>query len=444
MKKTVSFSDLLTIGENFFHSGQRERYLQVMRLGSKLLADLVRSGQMDKALTLEPSFYNKLVKKIESEENYYEGFRQHATVFYEAGLKEADSTISPGDPKKIVFLAHSSVLLGHTEVMLNLLASWKKKGVSIRPYFIGLTSMQQDLGKRLVDLGIVWYAPIEKMNPTELFCWCQAIVKRENISTAVWLSTPCWVSYFFGRKVAYKQVLWSLKFHPVFLGEAITHIGFGRKSDDYLIINQKKWISYSPPLSLDYEKPPQQKIQELKTQFKGKYIFGTLARTEKFNSTDFIDAVSKILKTCPNAIYLYTGRERPQLLEATLKKLGLDGQLLYVGWVDTNLYAAVLDCFLETFPFGCGITSLQALAHDVPVVSMWDQNTVARVYFENQQLANSYTNNFYCYSSVTEYISKAIELYTSSKNEKTQYLFNEIEADMSDRFLEILGVRCHE
>jgi hypothetical protein len=32
-----------------------------------------------------------------------------------------------------------------------------------------------------------------------------------------------------------------------------------------------------------------------------------------------------------------------------------------VGWVDTPLYAAILDVFLETFPLGCGITGYQAI-----------------------------------------------------------------------------------
>jgi predicted O-linked N-acetylglucosamine transferase (SPINDLY family) len=48
----------------------------------------------------------------------------------------------------------------------------------------------------------------------------------------------------------------------------------------------------------------------------------------------------------------------------------------FVGWVDTPLYAAALDVFLETFPLGCGITGYQAMGAGVPLVSYLDSNTV--------------------------------------------------------------------
>jgi predicted O-linked N-acetylglucosamine transferase (SPINDLY family) len=39
-----------------------------------------------------------------------------------------------------------------------------------------------------------------------------------------------------------------------------------------------------------------------------KLIFGTLARTEKFNSQVFLETVVHILKSCPDSIFLFTGK----------------------------------------------------------------------------------------------------------------------------------------
>lgn len=445
MQKTISFKELLSLGEKHFYNGQIDYYHKIEKIASNFLGQLAEDGRLDQALSLEPSYYNQLVKKIENEENYYLGFKNHSKIFFRLGVSERlEKPVYGKNPNKLAFIAHTSVLLGHTEVMVNLIKAWKKSHGHVIPYFVGLTPMAPNLEHLLRENDILYFSPNHRKLPTELVGWCAEVLQKNDIETAVWLSTPCWVSYFFGRGLAKKQVMWSLKFHPLNLGEDVIHIGFGKRSEKSLVINQKEWISYSPPLSLSCYQPSIKEIEDVRSQFSGKYIFGTLARTEKFNSEKFIEAVSNILKACPNAIYMYTGRERSKLLEISLAKQGLDGQLAYVGWVDTNLYAAALDCFLETFPFGCGITSLQALSHNVPVVTLWDENTVARVYFENQQIANSYTNNFYCYSDVSEYVEQACNLYNLATKEKTQHSFNELEVDMASRFLDILGIHEDE
>jgi len=55
---------------------------------------------------------------------------------------------------------------------------------------------------------------------------------------------------------------------------------------------------------------------------------------------------------------------------------GLASRCHFAGWVDTPLYAAILDLFLETFPLGCGITGYQAMGASVPLLSYLDSNTV--------------------------------------------------------------------
>lgn len=434
MKKNINFSDLLTIGENFFLSGQRDRYLQVMKLGSKLLADLMRVGQVDKALGLEPSFYNKLVKKIESEENYYEGFCGHAPIFYKAGLREVNNSISIGDPQKIVFVAHSSVLLGHTEVMLNILASWKKINVSITPYFIGLTPMHLELQKRLNHLGIKFYAPIEKMSPTRLILWCQSIIKKENISTAIWLSTPCWVSYIFGRRIAYRQVFWSLKFHPYHLGNDVIHIGMAKAGESTIDYGYGKWRGFVAPLTVPSREYSKENITNIKSRILGKYsyIYGTLTRTEKVNNTDFSDALVKILQANKNSVYIYTGMNKAELIESAALAAGISERCIFIGWVDTELYSNIIDVYLDPFPFGSGITGVQAILSGAPYICLWSYDTLIRHYFSRSEDATNKIENLCLAHSVSEYITMSVSAIKSTKKiydiKNNFFIDNELES----------------
>ena len=70
---------------------------------------------------------------------------------------------------------------------------------------------------------------------------------------------------------------------------------------------------------------------------------------------DFLLALGQILALNPHCAFIYTGREFGRRRIA--RQFGVEQQIKFIGWVDTNLYAEVIDIFLETFPFGCGVTA---------------------------------------------------------------------------------------
>lgn len=43
--------------------------------------------------------------------------------------------------------------------------------------------------------------------------------------------------------------------------------------------------------------------------------------------------------------------------------------MFFLGWVDTRLYAQVIDIFIDSFPFPCTVTALQAMAAGKRIVS---------------------------------------------------------------------------
>lgn len=51
-----------------------------------------------------------------------------------------------------------------------------------------------------------------------------------------------------------------------------------------------------------------------------------------------------------------------------LERFGVAERCHFIGWVDTKLYAHVLDVFLDSFPFPCGFTLYETMAAAKPVV----------------------------------------------------------------------------
>jgi predicted O-linked N-acetylglucosamine transferase (SPINDLY family) len=201
-------------------------------------------------------------------------------------------------------------------------------------------------------------------------------MQRDAIATAVWVSTPVTATFALAMRIAPVQVFWTLRYHPVRLPEIDGYITYGSWQERTRTFHGQEWVVCPVPLALDPRVPPREQVSELRARFPEEFLFGTLAREEKIDSRPFLEAVAAILERNPRSAYVWTGQSRHAGIDEFFRSRGVHERCHFVGWVDTPLYAAILDAFLETFPLGCGITGYQALAAGVPLVSFAATNTV--------------------------------------------------------------------
>ena len=384
------------------------------------MKDIIEYGNIDLALEMEIFWYNKLLKLEENEENYFLGFKSHKKSFWEAGVNRSSLTNLTSHPNKknIVFVLSNPVLLGHTEVMLLIIKGWVKKYPDLNIYVAGFNKFESTLKGRLEELNIKMIESIPENSLSSAIQKLKELIQAENIYCAIWVSLPAQISYIFGVRLALKQIIWALKFHPVYLGAGVMHIASSKFTNEkYSYINNDKWLSFTPPLSVESIPTDLAIFNEALEKYPKKLIFGTLAREEKFNSPIFIDAIIAILKECKDSIYLFTGRKPNQFLIDAAKKNCISNQLYFIGWVDTNLYSAIIDVFLESFPFGCGVTSMQALNHGTHVVSMWSEDTIPRWYFKNVEDSFAFKPGWNVVLNYIDYVESAIKLYKNYKEE---------------------------
>lgn len=412
------FDYLINKGVEAFNLHDSELYQKNLRLAAKVIRDLSLNQQIDVALAIEPIWYNQLVKKVENEEHYCKAFQWHSAAMWKAGKMRSPGFIPPAfnKQKKIIFIAHTGFYLGHIAVMVQVMKDWRRIYPDLPIFFVALNGIDEKLSDQLRAIGVnILILPDGLSKPTQKIQWVREKNSEIGIDTAIWLSTPCWVSYVFGYGVAARQCLWSLKFHPVYLGDAVTHIGMTKGLAGYKYINENPWKEYQPPLAVDIREVSTSEVDKVKKLLPKGFLFGTLAREEKFNSDCFVKSVVEILKLCPDSYFLYTGKiNSPHILEV-LKGAGLESRAIYLGWVDTNLYAKILDVFLETYPFGCGVTGMQALSHGTKVISMWSDNTLPRFYFNDSIEAQAFSPNWSIANNTSDYINQAIFAYRENR-----------------------------
>ncbi len=408
-KRILSFNQQLEQGASAFAAGDLPTYQCAVESTGRLLDQFCQSGLTELALALEMSWYQSLVKKVESDEHYANCFRHHAPSLWSAGRRLSPGPVLTGDRDCIAFVAQNSVLLGHTEVMLLVMQDWKRRYPQLRLLFVGFTPCQPDLAARLAAIGVEAITPDDKLSPLALAEWLRGRLAAENAGTAVWLSLPLWVPFLFGYRVARRQVFWSLKFHAVHLGDDVIHIGMTKQREGTVAIHGKPWHAFQPPLAVAIRERDATERTSLRGIYDDQFLFATLAREEKFNSPRFAEAVATILKRCPGSLFLFTGREISPVLENALVANGVADQAMFVGWVDTELYANLVDCFLESFPFGCGVTGMQALSHGTPIVSLWDRDTLPTFYFEQASAAATFHPNWQVATDEDGYVDAAVD-----------------------------------
>jgi glycosyltransferase involved in cell wall biosynthesis len=406
-KEIQLFKQQLDDGLAAFAAGNQKTYHAAVESTGRALDQMCKSGFVEIALALETLWYQTLVKKIESDKHYADCFKHHTSSMWSAGRRMSPGPVMTGDPNCIAFVAHNSVLLGHTEVMLLMMEDWKRRYPHLRLIFVGLTPCQPNLLCRLSAIGVEAITPTVETQPLALAAWLRKTLVAENAGTAIWLTLPLWVHFLFGYRVAGRQVFWSLKFHAVHLGEEVTHIGMTKQRDGIVEIHDKPWLAFQPPLAVQINERDTKTRTNLRGIYNDKFLFSTLARDEKFNSPKFVIAVAQILKRCPDSVFMFTGRQISPVMENIFVEYGVTDQAIFIGWVDTELYANLVDCFLETFPFGCGITGMQALSHGTPVMSLWDKDTLPTFYFQNPEQATRFHSNWVVSTNEEDYIYAA-------------------------------------
>jgi predicted O-linked N-acetylglucosamine transferase (SPINDLY family) len=235
------------------------------------------------------------------------------------------------------------------------------------------------------------------------------------------------MAFAFSMRLAPVQIWWSMKYHSLEFPEIDGYLTC-QSAGSTKLVDGKLWRS-APLASDDWYRPQlAPRAAEVRAQYvQHDLLFGCMGREEKLSSDAYLDAVARILHACPRAGFLWTGRERAPAVQATLERLGVADRCHFIGWVDTKLYAQVLDIFLDSFPFPCGFTLYETMAAGKPVVVYASAEAAETGFYgllspllsgaagtpeEVETARNTYADgrHFYCAQDPAQYVELALQL----------------------------------
>ena len=332
-----------------------------------------RAGDVGAAMALELAAYDAFVKTRESEIHYENCFRQWRDAMAELGrgLRETSDSARAGGG--IGFVLTAGVILGHAEVLFRTLEHRPPDAPPVRIYVTVFA--RDDFLERARSLGV----PVEvcpEHDSRGAIAWLRRALRAHGDACAIWVSTPVSASTVLAARVAPVQVFWALRFHPIRLPEIDGYITYGGWNERERVYHGQVWNVVPMLLALDHPPPGAAEVAKVRARFPERVLLGTLAREDKIASAPFLEAVAELLRRHPDAGWVWTGRLEHAGVAAFMRERGLAERCHFVGWVDTALFGAALDVFLETFPLGCGITGYQAIAARVALLSLLDPDTI--------------------------------------------------------------------
>jgi hypothetical protein len=377
----VDLVKLANVGKKLKLAGFKAESDACFQACVKALNDFAKAGQIDNSFVMEVLIYGAFVKTTETEEHYNNCFKLWAPTLQRLGRAQQKPLRQHRDPRKICFVIQNAVLLGHTEVMLKTVDAWIDANLNVEIWLAAFGGVDPNFAKLLEQRSIKLIEPLifkgQKIPLSQAFLLFRQQLDDFNINTVVWVSVPTSASYALAMRLAPRQVFWALKFHPIYVPEVDVHICGGHKSESVRIYNDNTWSVAPFPLTVALKDNQSEDVKAFRRKFPDDVVLlGTLAREEKINSPEFLSAVCTILSRNPTAHYLWTGRQQPETVLAAFQNAGVAARCHFIGWVDTNLVAEAIDIFLETFPFGCGVTGYQAMGHGTPLLSMQATDTL--------------------------------------------------------------------
>ncbi len=354
-----------------------------------MLADL-RAGRFDEALTGESQLDTWVVRPVEDEAHAETCFAAWRDAMTEAGAKAA-AALPPitaerrrdDDVPIVGFFLHAASLLGHVELALDYLAAIRNgAGPRLEPRLYVFAGVHDGLREQARRRGLpITFIDTEwsgggAAQPFQKLLWLRERLARDGVSTLVWISVPHFVHFGAALGVAPINIFWALRFRPVsspYIQGSVACASCFEREDR---VNGRRW-DVIPLAFQDLAGPARDdEVAAIRRRLGDPpIVFASLARREKMQGKAWLEAVGLTLKACPDAVFLWTGRSEDPRIAGALRDMGVAAQSRFVGWVDTRLYAQVLDIFLDTAPVGCGLTAMQAMAWGKPLVSFKDPLT---------------------------------------------------------------------
>lgn len=335
-------------------------------------ADILHEANL--ALSAETQEYNAVVKQTETCEHFKSCYERMKEPLIELGHSFRDimprMSAPVGPTVNVGFYLASNALLAHTTNLITFLTGLSKLNPQpIVPIVYVNGAPANELKNAVESLGykIRFFAG----TPLDIWLNIREQGQLDKLSCMVFVSNVVGMSFATAMGVAPVHIWWSMKYRGLTLPDLDGYMEMTYLFGGSRVIDGTTWLNCHAALPELIDLKAAQAASEIRKAMKiqpGWTVLGCFGREEKLLNRGYVKALGSIMRDSPTTVYLWSGREQPPEFLKWLSEEGIEGRCAFVGWVNTKIYAEVIDIYLDSFPFASGHTAYEAMAAGKPIV----------------------------------------------------------------------------
>ena len=363
---------------------------------------------------------------------------------------------------KIAFFIHSESMLAHVGTVFSILESYKQRGArGFEATIISFSGCNQEMRQKFESYN-VQVISLQELFPAstihQRYLYLKEFLVEQEIEILIWVCLTVHMSFAFGLRIAPIQIWYTSSYYRGLINKEIDKRVLTTVLADGVFEGGNRWdiLNFSITSLCKNEADIRYEIESLKKSLLGdKFhnIIGVLAREQKLQDKSYIEAIAQVLKRNSDTLFVWTGTRHDETVQRYIRDFDIADQSKYIGWIDTSIYVHVLDVFMDTFPFPCGLTLYQAMAAGKASVSLrtddamsmgihgqlssvfdpsgdfvFEEERAARI----RQIFGDDGHLFLLMSTVDEYV-EAASLLISNRNQRTAV--GDANRDLAEEFL---------
>lgn len=361
-------------------SGKEKEFSKFLaKLLDHIEQNVAPNKNIDELISIELALYNHVAKLSDDEAHVYFVMHRMQEILNKEGCK-LNKKLENVRGQHISLVFHTASLLAHASVVQWFLSDSFNRNLCGRKFYIivmnGRKNLQFDEAFNKLDCKVFYIDEMIKENgesiPINIY---KLKILRDihyywKIISSIWISASPSAVFFFSARYALVQIFWTMKFH-VFQSDGVDkYVSCGSEGQFKKNVLGKDWycrrIGF---ISNNFHRA--NIIDSIKHKLPDDAVLlGTFARAEKISQPAFLELIVDILKDNPNAHFVWTGRTADPRVVNYFNEQNILNRTHYIGWVNTSECIFSLDLFLETIPYGCGLTAAEACSAGIPLVSM--------------------------------------------------------------------------
>ena len=266
--------------------------------------------------------------------------------------------------KKILIVFKGPLILAHSKVLQDFLdgASSKRDQPEIHLLLIDNKSVEikNVIVKSLASINDG--STIDKLSEFVKYC------KYHDFYNIIWVASIQNLTLYMGLGMAKNQTYWTMKRHSIVFPEVTKYATFISQYRNQFY-NNVFWFGGRYRLKAEASTKTNHEIlrkfdPKILSIIQKKFVFGSLARSQKYQKLDYWKGIEYLLHKCPDSVFVFGTQNLSSDINLYIKSSKiLQARTINFGWLngETADIASLIQVYIDTIPFGSGLTAAECI-----------------------------------------------------------------------------------